>query len=90
MGGVPEQEPLTNEKKVWKSQHSEHGSITITDDGWRNWRQATIQDVGAIVLFHDSCGKLDEFGEICEIEEVPDEDFPDETQQMALVSTQSG
>jgi hypothetical protein len=60
MGGVPEQEPPTNKKRL-KFQRSEHGSITSMDDGWRNWRQATIQDVGAIILFHDSCGELDEF-----------------------------
>jgi hypothetical protein len=90
MERVPVEEPRVNEKVVWSFLHSEYGNITISDDGWRNWRPATTEDVGAIVLFSDSLGAFEEFGEMDDIEQEPDEEFPDEMHDVATVYTQGG
>ena len=90
MEHIPEEEPRVNEKIVWKFQHSKYGSVTISDEGWWNWRQATTEDVGAIVLFRELLGDFEEFGEMDDIEQEPDEEFPDELDDVAIVYTQGG
>ena len=90
MERMPEEEPRVNEKVTWNFPHSEYGNITISNDGSRNWRQATTEDVGAIVLFSDLCGRFEEFGEMDDIEQESDEEFPDEMNDVAIVYTQGG
>ena len=60
--------------------------ITITSEGSRHWRKATVKDVGRIVFLRDA----PEFGEFDDVGEVPDEEFPDAVIKTAEICTQSG
>mmetsp|Transcript_20524 Transcript_20524/g.37024 ORF Transcript_20524/g.37024 Transcript_20524/m.37024 type:complete len:374 (-) Transcript_20524:241-1362(-) len=61
--------------------------ITITSEGSRHWRQATVKDSGSIVYLP----RDKEFGEFDDLGEEPDEEFPDDGMHTtAIVSTFSG
>ncbi|KAL7535129.1 hypothetical protein ACHAWF_005068 [Thalassiosira exigua] len=66
--------------------------VTITSESHRHWRQATIHDVGSIVFLCNSMesdSKL-KFGEFEDIDDEPDEEFPDEQHTVAQVMTFGG
>jgi hypothetical protein len=74
----------------WTFQHSALGQIHITSEASRHWRFATVRDAGDIVLFSENYGRTNEFGELDDIDEIPDEEFEDCTEKVAIVVTQSG
>jgi hypothetical protein len=84
---IPEEE---YEKKPegyarWTLNHTDYGTTTITSEGCRHWRNATVSDgCGAIVF------DFEEFGEFDDLEYEPDEEFPDESHAEAIVYYQSG
>jgi hypothetical protein len=80
---------------TWTFEHSTHGRITITDESFRHWRTATVDDMGSIVYCYEGCmcRNLDEpgeFGEFDDVGEEEDEEFPEETHQTAVIYTQTG
>jgi len=59
-------------------------NITITSEGHRHWRTATTYDVGSIVFLLDE----KEFGELDDLNEEEDEEFPDVMYPTAVIYTQ--
>ena len=76
----------------WTFNDTEYGEITITNEGSKFWRKATVDDVGSIVMFYDYMAddsKMPLFGKFHDIIEEPDEEFPEEcTKFVAFVITQ--
>ena len=60
--------------------------ITITSEGSRHWRKATVQDAGSIVYLP----RDNKFGEFDDTGYETDEEFPDVKQTTAIVYTFSG
>jgi len=45
---LEEYEDKPEPSATWTFEHSEYGKITITDEGFKHWRQATEGDCGKI------------------------------------------
>jgi len=60
--------------------------VTISSMGSRNWRLATVKDTGSIVYMPMD----NEFGKLIKIGEEPNEEFPDEINDTAIIRNFSG
>jgi len=88
VGDMPNEDP--RDKIVTKtfSYNSGRGiaDVTISSEGSRHWRQATIHDCGSIVYLPEG----NEFGEFDDTGYETDEEFPDTKHTTAIVYTFSG
>ena len=66
--------------------YNDGNRVTITSEGSRHWRNATVQDTGSIVYIP----MKNKFGKFADTDYESDEEFPEEKHTTAIVYTFSG